>query len=109
MILARVVGTVVATRKHPSHEGRKVLMVQPLDLDGAETGHMFLALDGGVGVDAGVGDRVLVVQEGWSAATAVGPEGTPIDAAVVGVVDDVQLDVQWDAGRTEPRDPASFA
>ncbi len=109
MILARVVGTVVATRKHPSHEGCKVLMVQPLDLDGAETGHIFLALDGGGGVDAGVGDRVLVVQEGWSAATVVGPAGTPIDAAVVGVVDDVQLDVQSGAGRTEPADPASFA
>lgn len=91
MILARVIGTVVATRKHASHEGRKVLMVQPLDLDGAWMGDTFLALDGGPGVDAGVGDRVLVVQEGWSAATTVGPEGAPIDAAVVGVVDHVQL------------------
>jgi microcompartment protein CcmK/EutM len=90
MILARVVGTVVATRKHDSHEGRKVLIVQPLDLDDNETGSSLLALDGGRGVDAGIGDRVLVVQEGWSAATAVGPEGTPIDAAVVGIVDAVE-------------------
>jgi ethanolamine utilization protein EutN len=91
MILARVVGTVVATRKHRSHEGCKILMVQPLDLDDRETGDTLLALDGGNGVGAGVGDRVLVVQEGWSAATTIGPEGTPIDAAIVGVVDTVEL------------------
>ncbi len=91
MILGRVVGTVVATRKHASHEGRKVLTVQPIDPEGADAGHPVLALDGGPGVDAGPGDRVLVVQEGWSAATTVGPEGAPIDAAIVGVVDEIQL------------------
>ena len=91
MVIARVVGTVVATRKHSSHAGRKVLMIQPLDLEGKETGDTFLALDGGTNVDAGVGDRVLVVQEGWSAATTVGPAGPPIDAAVVGVIDQVEL------------------
>ena len=48
MILGRVVGTVVATRKHPSHEGRKVLMVQPLDLDDSAVGDQLLALDGDV-------------------------------------------------------------
>jgi len=92
MILGRVVGTVVATRKHSSHEGRKLMMVQPLELDGSDKGDIVLALDAGSPVDAGVGDRVLVVQEGWSAATVVGPEGAPIDAAIVGVVDEVHLD-----------------
>ena len=91
MILGRVVGAIVATRKHASHEGRKVLAVQPIDPDGAASGDPVLALDGGPGVDAGMGDRVLVVQEGWSAATTVGPEGTPIDAAIVGVVDAIEL------------------
>jgi ethanolamine utilization protein EutN len=99
MILGRVVGTVVATRKHPSHEGRKILMVQPLDLDDSAVGDQLLALDGGAGVGAGIGDRVLVVQEGWSAATTVGPPGMPIDAAIVGVVDQVDF--------TEPISPAS--
>jgi microcompartment protein CcmK/EutM len=88
MILARVIGDVVATQKHPSHEGRKILLVQPLDLDGSDRGDAALALDS---VDAGVGDRVLVVQEGWSAMTAVGRPQTPIDMAVIGVVDTVTL------------------
>jgi len=88
MIIARVIGDVVATQKHPSHEGRKILLVQPLDLDGSDRGDAVLALDA---VDAGTGDRVLVVQEGWSAMTAVGRPQTPIDMAVVGVVDTVTL------------------
>jgi ethanolamine utilization protein EutN len=92
MLIARVTGNVVATRKHSSHEGTKVLLVQPVDLDGNDFGDLLLALDGGRGVGAGPGDRVLVVQEGWSAATVVGPDGQPIDAAVVGVVDSVRLD-----------------
>ena len=89
MIIARVVGTVVATQKTLSHEGQKILLVQPLDLDGAESGATLLALDG---VDAGTGDRVLIVQEGWSAATTVDREQAPIDAAVVGVVDEVRFE-----------------
>lgn len=88
MKLARVIGTVVATRKDPSHEARKILIVQPLDLDGSPAGESLLALDS---VDSGVGDRVLIVQEGWSAASAVGREGSAIDAAIVGVVDQVKL------------------
>jgi microcompartment protein CcmK/EutM len=88
MIIARVIGDVVATLKHPSHEGRKILLVQPLDLDGADNGAPALALDS---VDAGIGDRVLVVQEGWSAMTAVGRPQTPIDMAVIGVVDTITL------------------
>lgn len=88
MIIAKVVGNVVATQKEPTHHGHKILLIQPLDLSGAEIGDAFLALDD---VDAGVGDRVLVVQEGWSAAAAVGEEMAPIDASVVGVVDNVDI------------------
>ena len=89
MILARVIGNLVATKKHPSHEGRKILVVQPLNLDGTDRGDAVLALDA---VDAGVGERVLVVQEGWSAMTSVDRPQSPIDMAVVGVVDSVTLD-----------------
>jgi len=78
----------VATQKEPSHQGRKILLVQPLDLGGKEAGNTLLALDG---VDAGVGDRVLIVQEGWSAAEVVERTMAPIDAAVVGVVDAVDF------------------
>ena len=84
MIIARVVGNVVATRKQESHEGKKILLIQPLDLDGKPMGDVVVALDA---VDAGVGDRVLAVQEGFSAMTAVGHTEAPIDAAVIGVID----------------------
>ncbi len=88
MILAKVVGEVVATQKHASHERRKILMVQPVDPDGNERGDAILALDA---VDAGIGDRVLVVQEGYSAMTAAGRPGSPIDMTIVGVVDAVEM------------------
>ena len=84
MIIARVVGNVVASQKQASHEGKKILLVQPLDLAGQPAGDVVVALDA---VDAGVGDRVLLVKEGFSAMTSVGHVESPIDAAVVGVVD----------------------
>ena len=88
MIIARVIGNVVASQKQASHEGKKILLLQPLDLDGAPLGEVFVALDA---VDAGVGDRVLAVQEGFSAMTSVGHRDAPIDAAVIGIVDLVEL------------------
>jgi microcompartment protein CcmK/EutM len=88
MLIARVVGELVATQKHPSHEGRKLLLVQPLNLNGSDRGDPVVALDS---VDAGVGDRVLVTTEGFSAMTAVGRPQSPIDMAVIGFID--HLDV----------------
>lgn len=88
MLIARVIGDVVATQKAPSHEGRKILVVQPLNLDGTERGEPVLALDA---VDAGVGERVLLATEGYSAMTAVGRPNSPIDMAVIGVIDSVDL------------------
>ena len=63
MLIARVIGDIVATQKDPSHKGRKILVVQPLQLDGSNRGEPILALDS---VDAGVGDRVLLATEGFS-------------------------------------------
>ena len=88
MILGRVTGVVVATHKHYKLEGRKLLLVQPLDLEGEPRGVAVLAVDG---VDAGEGDRVLVVQEGKSASMVSEREESPLDAAVVAVVDAVDL------------------
>jgi ethanolamine utilization protein EutN len=88
MILAKVIGQIVATQKEPSHAGQKILLVQPLTIHEEPTGDPFVALDA---VDAGVGDRVLAVQEGFSAMTSVGHSEAPIDAAVIGVVDRVEL------------------
>ncbi len=88
MLIARVIGEVWSTRKHASHEGRKALLVQPLNLDGTERGDAVIALDA---VDAGVGDRVLLATEGFSAMTSVGRPLSPIDMAIVGVIDHVDL------------------
>ena len=88
MIIGRIIGELVATRKHPSHEGRKVLMVQPLSLEGEDRGDAVVALDW---VDAGVGDRVLVATEGWSAMTSVERPNSPIDMAVIAVIDAIEL------------------
>lgn len=88
MLIARVVGELTATRKHPSHEGRKVLLVQPLDLDGSDRGDAVVALDA---VGVGMGDKVLVVTEGFSAMTSVGRPESPIDMAVIAFIDRIDL------------------
>ena len=88
MLIARVVGEVVSTQKVASHQGRKALLVQPLNLDGTDRGDAVVALDA---VDAGVGDRVLLTMEGYSAMTSVGRPNSPIDMAVIGVIDTVEI------------------
>lgn len=90
MILARVVGNVVATQKNERYEGGRILVVEPINPDGTSAGDELLALDS---VDAGVGDTVVVVREGWSASTAsTGSPGAAIDSAIVGVVDTIEYD-----------------
>ena len=89
MIIARVIGNVVATQKNERYAGGRVMLCQPLTPEGAETGVALIALDS---VDAGVGDRVLIVQEGWGASTAAtGKAGAAIDSAIVGVIDRIDL------------------
>ena len=89
MILARVLGNVVATQKNERYASARVMLCQPLTPTGEEWGATLLALDS---VDAGVGDTVLIVQEGWGASTAAtGEPGAAIDSAIVGVVDRVDL------------------
>ncbi|HLY18905.1 MAG TPA: EutN/CcmL family microcompartment protein [Bryobacteraceae bacterium] len=89
MLIARVVGDLTATRKHPSHEGRNLLLVQPLNLDGSNRGDAVIALDA---VGAGVGDRVLLTTDGYAAMSSVGRMDSPIDMAVIGFIDRVDLD-----------------
>jgi ethanolamine utilization protein EutN len=88
VLIARVVGNVVATQKSAKLEGAKLMLVQPLDLAGAPRGGTVLAIDS---VDAGVGDRVLLVQDGKAAQQAMGRGPAAVDAAIVGVVDAVDL------------------
>jgi microcompartment protein CcmK/EutM len=89
MQIARVVGTVVSTQKHKKFEGAKLLLVQPLHMDETPRGTTLLAIDG---VGAGVHEKVLVVLEGRAAGEALGRKGAPVDAAVVGIIDHVEID-----------------
>ena len=88
MILARVVGTVVATRKDPRLEGKKLLIVRPVSPEGKDESGYLVAVDT---VGAGFKEKVLVVS-GSSARMADGCKELPVDTAVIGIVDDVQLD-----------------
>ena len=87
MILARVVGTVVATRKDPRLEGKKLLIVKPISPEGNDEVGYAVAVDT---VSAGYKERVICVA-GSSARMAEGCKDTPVDLAIVGIVDDLQL------------------
>lgn len=89
MQIARVVGTVVSTQKHRKFEGAKLLLVQPLNLDDTPRGSAILAVDG---VGAGVHEKVLVVIEGRAAGEALGRKAAPVDAAIIGIIDQVDVD-----------------
>jgi ethanolamine utilization protein EutN len=89
MILAKVLGNVVATQKNYRYDNARVMLCEQITPEGERGGNTILALDS---VDAGVGDTVLIVQEGWSASTsATGKAGAAIDSAIVGVVDRIDL------------------
>jgi ethanolamine utilization protein EutN len=88
MLLAKVIGNVVATQKNDRYEGGRIMIVQPINPDGTKAGEEMLALDS---VDAGIGDTVIIVREGWSASTAaIGKPGAAIDTAIIGVVDAIE-------------------
>ena len=88
MTIGRVVGNVVSSHKNAQLEGAKLMLVQPLDLDGSPRGAPLMAIDG---VDAGIGDRVLLIQDGRSAQLVLGKGTAAVDAAIIGVVDAVEL------------------
>lgn len=90
MLIARVVGTVVSTEKHEKLVSAKLLLVQPLGLDDAPRGASLLAIDS---VGAGVGEKVLVVVEGRAAGEALGRKVAPVDAAIIGIVDTVDVEI----------------
>jgi ethanolamine utilization protein EutN len=87
MQIGRVVGTVVATQKNRKLEGAKLLLVQPLTLEGTARGTAVLAIDS---VGAGVGETVLIVIEGKAAGDALGKKAAAVDAAIIGIVDTVE-------------------
>jgi len=88
MILARVVGSVVATRKDPRLEGKKLLILKPISPDGKDEPGYVISVDT---VSAGFRETVLAVS-GSSARMAEGCKDTPVDSTIVGIVDTVSLD-----------------
>lgn len=88
MILGRVVGPLVATQKHRKFEGSKLLLVQPLGENDSPRGPALLAVDT---VGAGVHEKVLLVLDGRAAGDAMQKKAAPVDAAIVGIVDRVDL------------------
>ncbi len=89
MILSKVTGTIVSTQKNENLKGYKLLIVQPIDLDGKPIGRDMLAIDQ---VDAGVGDTVLVIQEGASAQQVLKRKDVPVHTVVVAVVDGLSIE-----------------
>jgi microcompartment protein CcmK/EutM len=90
MIISRVVGDIVSTQKNPHLEGYKLLVVQPVELDGkTPVGTSMIALDK---VDAGDGDLVLVNKEGSSARILLEDEEIPVQAVIVAVIDGMDLE-----------------
>lgn len=89
MFVARVIGEVVSTIKHPALSGRKLLIVEKLTEEGRPTGDSQLAVDS---VDAGEGDTVLVLDEGTSAALVTNLDNPPIRTVIVGVIDSIDIE-----------------
>jgi ethanolamine utilization protein EutN len=90
MLLARVVGTVVATRKDPRLEGKKLLVLRHISAEGGDEPGYVVAVDT---VGAGYREKVLTVA-GSSARMAFGCKDCPVDAAVVGIIDGIELDAK---------------
>lgn len=87
MIIARILGSVVSTQKDPRLSGKKLLIVKPVNLDGSDQSGYLVAVDT---VGAGFHEKVLVVA-GSSARLAEGNKDCPVDSAIIGVIDTVDL------------------
>lgn len=88
MEIGVVIGTVVSTMKHPIYQGRKLLLVESVDLDLNPIGNTTVCVDS---VDAGVGDVVLVAREGKAAGEIMGQMQIPARSIIVGVIDRFDL------------------
>ena len=88
MILARVLGSVVSSVKHPGLQGRTVFAVQPIESDGSASGDSFLAVDH---AQAGPGDTVVILREGNGIRRVLGDAKSPVRCLIVGVVDAVTV------------------
>ncbi len=88
MQICKVIGNITSTVKNDHFVGKKIMIVQPLDLDGKADGKDYLAIDT---VDAGIEDRVLVMKEGGSAQIVLQDKEIPVQALILGIVDDIDI------------------
>ena len=88
MQICKISGNVVATVKNDHFVGKKIMIVQPLDLEGKAEGNDYLAIDT---VNAGPDDKVLVINEGGSARIVLNDKEIPIQAVIVGIVDGIDI------------------
>ena len=91
MLIGRVIGNIVATRKNLKLDGEKLLLVQPLELSGASRGAPIIAIDR---MSAGPRDRVLYTQDGRTAQQILGRGTAGVDAAILGVIDEIDYGPQ---------------
>ncbi|CAG9608740.1 EutN/CcmL family microcompartment protein [Pseudoneobacillus rhizosphaerae] len=84
MKVARVIGNVVSSIKTPSHNGLKFMVVEPIDIDGKSIGDSFMAVDA---AQAGIGDIVLILEEGGAARDILKKPDAAVDAIIVGIID----------------------
>ena len=89
MILAKVVGTIVTTINHPDYRNRRLLVVQPLGLEGETPDEDFIALDN---TQAGIGDTVLINREGNGARQVLKNPDAAVISVIVGIVDSVYIE-----------------
>jgi microcompartment protein CcmK/EutM len=87
MIIARILGTVVSTQKDERLSGKKLLIVKPINLDGSDQSGYIVAVDT---VGAGFHEKVIVVA-GSSARMAEGNKDCPVDSAIIGVIDEIDI------------------
>ncbi|MEQ8765662.1 MAG: EutN/CcmL family microcompartment protein [Planctomycetota bacterium] len=98
MKVATVIGTVVTPIQHPAFEHHKLLLIRPEQpTTGERSGKTLIAIDL---AQAGIGDKVLVIDEGSSARTLLGSDDAPIKTTIVGVIDEIEIRGE----RVYPRD-----
>ena len=88
MIIGRITGTIYSTINHKFYDGKKLMIVDKLNADGNPTGKYLIAVDS---VQAGIGETVLVVDEGNSARQIIKDKDAPIRSIIVGIIDDIYL------------------
>lgn len=92
MIYGLVKGTVTASQKNNSFQGMKLMIVQPLDLENKPLGNCIIASDA---VNAGYGDKVLIVREGGSANKVFNKQNAPLQSVIIGIVDTIDIDNKY--------------